>query len=462
MAEIQQAAEQDQVRIPPHNLNAEKSVLGAMLLDMDAVLAAVQILRAEDFYYSANGKIYEAMVQLYNQGRPVDFVTLTDHLETFGVLEAVGGYEYVTEISTFVPSFANVGDYIAIVRERALLRRLIKAGSQIIEAGYDHTRSVPEILSMAEKLIFDISQSGHSREFIDIQTAITEVMDHIQELSENGEPITGLSTGFPSLNHKLSGLHPSELILVASRPAMGKTAFGLNIAQQVARFNENATVAIFELEMPYEQLTRLLSNVGALPMQQLITGQMDDFSKLYDASDRFKEAKIFIDDTPSISVMEMRSKCRRLKMQHGLSLVLIDYLQLISGSGGRTAESRQQEVSEITRGLKLMARELEVPVILLAQVSRSPERRENHRPMLSDLRESGAIEQDADIVMFLYREAYYASEKPDVDPATITNESEVIIAKNRNGSTGTIKLLWKGETVSFVESAMPGMQEPAY
>ena len=454
-----------QGRVPPNSLQAEKSVLGAMMLSRDAVAAAMEHLTSEDFYYEINRRIFEAMVHLVRHSQPVDFVTLTDQLEKAGTLEALGGYDYVTEINGFVPSAANVEEYIRIVADRSTLRRLIAAATGILEESFAASKEVDVILGQAENAIFSIAQSKRRTSFISIQDALDELLDKVQEMSENPEPVTGLKSGFTLLDQWTTGFKPSELILIAARPAMGKTAFELNIAQQAARVNPDSCIALFSLEMPYEQLvSRLVSSVGNLPLQNLRTGRLGDpdWTRLDNASATLYDTQIYIDDTPGVTVLEMRSKCQRLKMEHGLSLVCIDYLQLITGSGGngRGSESRQQEVSEITRSLKLMARELDVPILLLSQLSRAPERRENHRPMLADLRDSGAIEQDADMVIFLYRESYYAMEKQDVDPSEITNEAEVIIAKNRNGPTGTVKLIWDAANASFRDNNHMGPPLP--
>lgn len=439
-------------RVPPHSLNAEKSVLGAMMLDGEAVARALERLNPTDFYFEANNRIFAAMGRLFSQGRPVDFVTLTDLLEQEGLLEAVGGYDYITQINTFVPSAAHVGEYIQIVEDRSMLRRLIHAAAKITEDCYNASRDVSEILSDAEKAIFSISQSKHRGGFVPIHQALDELLEKVQRLAEEGETVTGVRTGFPTLDNWLTGLQPADLILLAARPGMGKSAFEINIAQQAAWYNPGATVALFSLEMPYEHIAaRMLSSVGRIPLQDIRTGRISDFDKLWAASAKLGESSIYIDDTPGITVMEIRSKCRRLKLEKGLTLVGIDYLQLISSASSRAGENRQQEISEITRALKLMARELNVPVLLLSQLSRAAEKRESHRPMLSDLRESGAIEQDADIVIFLYREAYYADEKTEVDAAQLSNVAEVKIAKNRNGPTGTLKLMWDAPTASFRE-----------
>lgn len=438
-----------QNRVPPHNLNAEKSVLGAMMLDQKAVSAAVEALVQEDFYYPANALVFAAILELTSKGNPVDFVTVTDVLERQGVLEKAGGYDYIAELSTFVPSAANVSHYIDIVTQHSRLRQLIAVAGQISDDCYEMSKSPDEILQTAEKAIFNISQAGSKRNFISIRQAVQEVFADIEDKAENGETITGISTGFDTLDYMIKGLVGSQLVLVAARPSMGKSAFAMNIIQFAAIYRQK-TAAVFSLEMPYEQLVqRMMSTGSKIPLENLRVGNLrdaEDWSRLAKTANELGESRIFIDDTPAISVMEMLSKCRRLKMEQGLDLVMIDYLQLIAGATtGKRSENRQQEVSEMTRALKLMARELDVPVLLLSQLSRAPEQRPNHRPILADLRESGAIEQDADIVMFLYRGSYY-------EDYSGGNEAEVIIAKQRNGPTGVAKVFWDKETASYVNA----------
>lgn len=441
-------------RVPPSSLQAEKSVLGAMMLSQEAMAAAAEALVKTDFYYEINGRIFDGMMRLYRHAQPVDFVTLTDQLERDGTLQALGGYEYISELNTFVPSAANVREYIKIVSEKSMLRRLIDAAGKITEDCYAGEKNIEAILSDAEKAIFSITQSRQTQGFVSIQEALDATLERVELLHENPDALAGMRTGFRQLDQWTGGLRSGELILLAARPSMGKTALELNIAEQAARLNKDAVVALFSLEMPYEDLTaRMLSTVGYLPLQNLRSGKLQgqEWEKLQNASNTLGNTEIYIDDSSGITIMEMRSKCRRLKLEKGLSLIMIDYLQLISSAreGGGGDGNRQQEIAEITRALKIMARELDVPIVLLSQLSRGPEKRDNHRPMLSDLRDSGAIEQDADVVLFLYREAYYANEKTDVDPATISNEGEIIIAKNRNGPTGTVKVLWDGANASY-------------
>lgn len=430
-------------RIPPHNIDAEQSVLGAMLLDKEAIINAAEIIGSEDFYKEAHKEIFGAMLELYNRDEPVDLVTLSEELNQRQTLEAIGGITYLTSLSSAVPTTTNVKYYAKIVEEKAILRRLIKTSSEILEKGYQAEEEVNNILDLAEKSIFDISQKRSQEGFSPIKEVLLESFNKIEELYQSKGGITGLTTGFVDIDRKTSGLQKSDLILVAARPSMGKTAFSLNVAQNAA-IKGDASVAIFSLEMSKEQLVqRMLSAESHIEIQKIRTGTLneDEWPRLAKAMGPLAQAKVFIDDTPGISVMEMKAKCRRLKMEHGLDMVLIDYLQLMSGDG-RT-ESRQQEISNISRALKGLAREMDCPVVALSQLSRAPEMRADHRPILSDLRESGAIEQDADIVMFLYRDEYY---HPDSEKRNI---GEVIIAKQRNGSTGTVELAWLGQFTKF-------------
>ncbi|MCG8541512.1 MAG: replicative DNA helicase [Clostridia bacterium] len=429
-------------RIPPHNIEAEQSVLGAMILDKEAIIIVSEILKSEDFYKEAHREIYEAVIDLYNKDEPVDLVTLSEELSGRGTLEALGGVTYLSDLSTSGILTSNAKYYAKIVAEKALLRRLIKASSEIIEKGYD-AEEADMLLDLAEKNIFNISQNINKEGFSPIKEILLETFDRIEELYSSKGGITGLSTGFVDLDRKTSGLQKSDLILIAGRPAMGKTAFSINICQNVA-IRSNASVAIFSLEMSKDQLVqRMLSAESHIEIQKIRNGQLneDEWPKLANAMGPLAQARIFIDDTPGINVMDMKAKCRRLKMEHGLDLVMIDYLQLMDSH--IKSDSRQQEISAISRALKILAREMDCPVIALSQLSRAPELRADHRPILSDLRESGAIEQDADIVMFLYRDEYY---HPDSE---MKNMGEVIIAKQRNGSTGTIELAWLGPFTKF-------------
>ena len=437
-------------RIPPHNMDAEKSVLGAMILSARASSHAFEQLAPEDFYFGAHVKIFESMIRLSSAGKPIDLITLCDRLETDGALEAVGGPSYIAELSEFVPSASNIFQYAQIVKDDAVLRRLIEAASEIADECYEASLEVPQILTRAEKRVFDISQKENKRSFIHARQGVEETLKLIEERYANPSAVTGLKSGFPSLDQTITGFQNGQLVLVAARPSMGKTSLMLDIAANAARLNENAKVAFFQLEMPYEHLIeRIISATGRIPLQNIRTGRLNDknWDSLNDAADRLSECDLYFDDTAGCTVMEMLSKCRRLKIEHGLSLIVIDYLQLIASAGTRRNDSRQQEVTEMTRALKLMARELDVPVILGSQLSRAPEQRTDHHPMLSDLRESGAIEQDADIVMFIYRDDYYKLKEGNA--AEITNIAEIIIAKQRNGPTGTVELTWDGEHATF-------------
>ena len=436
-------------KVPPHDIEAEQAVIGSMLTDKDAVMDAVEKLRPESFYREDNKLIYEAILNLYNRSEPVDLVTVKDELTSMGSFEKVGGFEYLATLPDKVPTTSNVLKYIEIVEEKATLRNLIKTANEIIDLGYDQTEDVDDIMAGAEKKIFDIIQKKNQKSYTPIKDVLIESFTKLEELYNQKSKITGVPTGFADLDDKTAGLHGSDLILIAARPAMGKTAFALNIAAHAA-IRENVPVAIFNLEMSKDQLVnRMLCMEAMVDSNKVRTGKLeeDDWSKLAGIVGPMSDAGIYIDDTPGISITEIRTKCRKLKMEKDIGLVVIDYLQLIQGSGSKKNGSREQEISEISRSLKIIAKELNVPVIALSQLSRAVESRPDHRPMLSDLRESGAIEQDADIVMFLYRDDYY---NPDSEEKDI---SEVIIAKHRAGSTGTVKLLWMGNYTKFVNLA---------
>ena len=421
-------------KVPPHDEDAEQAVLGSMLTDNDAVMAAVEVLKEDAFYREDNKIIYQAILNLYSKSEPIDIITLKDELESMGKFEQVGGFEYLASLPDKVPTTANVQKYIKIVEEKSVLRNLIKTANEIIELGYNPTEDVEDIMDGAEKKIFDIMQSKNTKSYTPIKDVLVESFTNLEKLYNQKQHVTGVPTQFYDLDDKTAGLHGSELILVAARPAMGKTAFALNIATNAA-LRANVPVAIFSLEMSKDQLVnRMLCSEAMVDSNKVRTGE---------AIGPLSEAGVYIDDTPGISVMEIRTKCRKLKMEKNIGLVVIDYLQLISGSNKRNG-SREQEISEISRSLKVLAKELNVPVIALSQLSRAVEQRDDHRPMLSDLRESGAIEQDADIVMFLYRDDYYNKESAEKDIA------EVIIAKQRGGSTGTVKLYWMGNYTKFV------------
>ena len=432
-------------KVPPHDLEAEQAILGSMLTDKDAVISAIEVLREEDFYREDNKAIYEAIFNLYNRAEPVDIITVKSELESMGKFEQVGGLEYLAELPEKVPTTANAMKYIKIVEEKSTLRRLIRTANEIIDLGYDQTEDVEDIMEGAEKKIFNIMQEKNQKGYSPLKDILVESFTQLEELYNKKQHITGVPTGFAELDYKTAGLHGSELILIAARPAMGKTAFALNIATNAA-VRANVPVAVFSLEMSKEQLVnRILCSEAMVDSNKVRTGKLeeDDWVKLAGAIGPLSEAEIYIDDTPGINVTEIRAKCRKLKLEKNIGMVVIDYLQLVQGSNKRNG-SREQEISEISRSLKILAKELNVPVIALSQLSRAAEQRPDHRPMLSDLRESGAIEQDADIVTFLYRDDYYNkdSEKKDI--------AEVIIAKHRGGSTGTIELLWLGSYTKFV------------
>jgi len=430
-------------RVMPHSLEAEQSVLGAMIIDKECIAAVTESIKSEDFYSENHREIFEAVLDLFNRNEPVDLITVSEQLKVRGTMEAVGGLEYLTELVTLVPTTANVKYYTKIVEEKSILRKLIRAAVDIANQSYEAADEVSYIMDNAEKQIFDILQKRNTQGFVPIKDVLIESFDKLEELYKNKRKIVGVPTGFVDLDMKTAGLHPSDLILIAARPAMGKTSFALNIAQYAA-IHANVPVAIFSLEMSKEQLVnRILWSEALIDSQKMRTGELqdDDWPKLARVIGPLSEAPIYIDDTPGLSVVEMRAKCRRLKLEKNLGLIVIDYLQLMQGRG--KSESRQQEISEISRSLKILAKELNVPIITLSQLSRAPEQRSDHRPILSDLRESGAIEQDADIVMFLYRDDYY---NPDTDKKNI---AECIIAKHRNGSTGTVELVWLGQYTKF-------------
>ena len=431
-------------RVLPHSIDAEQSVIGSMLLDRDAILVASEILTSEDFYQKQYGVIFDAMVELCNEGKPVDPITLQNRLKEKELPPDISSMEYVRELLQAVPLSANVKYYADIVREKATLRKLIRANEEVANACYLQNESCDEILEEAEKKLFMALQRKDTGEYVPIQQIVLNAIDNIEKASRIKGNVTGIPTGFTDLDYKTSGLHASDLVLVAARPSMGKTAFVLNIAQRIARRGD-ATVAIFSLEMSKEQLVnRLLAMESHVDSQSLRTGNLtgEDWAKLVEGANVIGSSRLIIDDTPAITVAELRSKCRKYKLEHDLGVIMIDYLQLMSGSG--RSDSRQQEISEISRSLKALARELNVPVIALSQLSRAVEQRPDHRPMLSDLRESGAIEQDADVVMFIYRDDYYHkdTEKKDI--------AEIIIAKQRNGPIGTIELVWMPKYTQFM------------
>ncbi len=432
-------------RIQPHSIEAEQSVVGAMLMDRDAIITAVEIIHADDFYDRRFGTVFEATVELYTEGKPVDLVTLQERLREKKAPPEISGVEFLRELVAGVSISANARQYATIVYEKAMLRRLIKTSEGIADECYAAAEPLDAILEETEKRIFDLLKNRNGGDFTPIRQIVLDTLERIEKASRNKSAITGIPTGFTDLDQKLSGLQPSDLVLVAARPSMGKTAFVLNIAQHVV-LRKDYTTAIFSLEMSKEQLVnRLFSMESRVDSMALRTGNLSDsdWEKLVESVGVIGNSKLIIDDTPGISVSELRSKCRKFKLEFGLDLVIIDYLQLMSGSR-RNSDNRQQEISEISRSLKALAREVGAPVIALSQLSRAVESRNDKRPMLSDLRESGAIEQDADVVMFIYRDDYY--NKDTENP----NIAEIIIAKQRNGPTGTVNLVWLPDYTKFV------------
>ena len=431
-------------RIPPYSLEAEQTVIGSMLMSRDAVYTATEYVSEDDFYTPEQRAAFTAIYTLFRENRPIDLITVQDQLNKMGKLEEVGGVEYLTNISLNVPTSAHVREYARIVQEKSVLRRLIRSANDIAADSFEGKDKLEEILNKAEERIFNIIQNRRTSDLVLIKSLISPALDSIAKAYGQHGAVTGLPSGFIDLDHMTAGFQPSDLILVAARPSMGKSSFVLNITQYAA-VKEKKSIAFFSLEMSKEQLTsRMISAEAMIDAQKIRNGNLEnaDFEKLLNGASVLGEAKIFIDDTPGISVADLRAKCRKLKLTHGLDLIIIDYLQLMTGSG--RSESRQQEISEISRSLKAIAREMQAPVIALSQLSRAVESRSDHRPMLSDLRESGAIEQDADVVMFLFREEYY-----NVTPEN-KGQAEVIIAKQRNGPTGSAKLLWLGEYTRFM------------
>lgn len=440
-------------RIPPQNIEAEQSVLGAMMLDKEAIAKASEILTSEDFYREAHRVIFNAMLELYNKNEAVDMVTITDILRRDNKLEDIGGIAYITALANVVPTAANVKYHADIVAEKSVLRQLVRVSTEIATMGYEGSDDVGVLLDTAESRILEISNRKKKNDFTQIKDVLMDSVQGLEKLITNKGGLTGLPTGFPDLDKLTSGLHPSDFIILAARPSMGKTALALNIVQNVALRahkqigGEPRSVAFFSLEMSKEQLVhRMLCAEAGINSQRLRVGEMGDkdWDSLWAACDTMSKAKIYIDDTAGITAMEMRSRARRLKAEHGLDLIVVDYLQLMQGSGRKSfSGDRQQEVSEISRSLKALARELDVPVLALSQLSRGVEARQVKRPMLSDLRESGSLEQDADIVAFLYREDYY-------DKETENKHTELIIAKHRNGPVDTVNLFFHKQFTKFV------------
>ena len=432
------------MKTPPHNLESEQCVIGSIIMEEETMVPVAEILDIEDFYIDAHKVIYESMLELNNERKPIDKVTVSNRLKEKGYLDQVGGVTYLTSITNMIPTTSNVKVYAEIVKKNSTLRKLIKASNDIISMGYEASHSLDDILNVAEKKIFDISQDRMSEDFKPISEVLTSVTAMIEDVYSKGSDLTGLDTGFIDLNKKLGGFHKSDLILIAARPGMGKTAFALNLVANAA-IRSKASVAVFSLEMSKEQLVqRLLSSQSNVALDSISKGKIadDEWKKLTDAMTILSSSGIFIDDTPGIKVSEIRSKCRKLKMEKGLDMIMIDYLQLMEADG--RADNRQQEVSKISRSLKILAKEMNCPVVALSQLSRNTESGKDHTPKLSDLRDSGAIEQDADIVMFIYRDEYYTkmeTKKKDL--------AEIIIAKNRHGEISNIELVWIGKIQKF-------------
>lgn len=432
-------------RTVPNSLEAEQSVVGAMIIDKAAIDTASELIIGQDFYDHQLGLLFDTMVELNKEGTAVDIVTLQNRLKDKNASPQVSSIEYLGQLVRAVPTSANVKYYANIVAEKATLRKLIHVSQETIDSCYSDTDNIEGILNETEKKVFQVTQNRNSGEFTPISEVVMNALTRIEKASKMKGSVSGLATGFTDLDYQTAGMQPSDLVLIAARPAMGKTAFVLNIAEYMA-FHQNQTVAIFSLEMSKEQLVnRLLSMESHVDAQHMRTGNMSDmeWEKLIESADVVGSSNLIIDDTPGITIQELRSKCRKYKLEHDLKIIMIDYLQLMSGSGGRSSESRQQEISEISRSLKALARELDVPVIALSQLSRAVEQRPDHRPMLSDLRESGAIEQDADMVMFIYRDDYY---NKDTEKKGI---ADIIIAKQRHGPIGTVSLLWLPEFTKF-------------
>ena len=430
-------------RTMPNSLEAEQSVIGSMIWDRQAIITAGEMLMQDDFYYKQYGIMFQAMVEMNNEGKPVDVVTLQEKLKEKDVPPEVYSLEFVRELLSSVPTSANIRQYATIVKDKSILRNIIKVNEKIANDCYAGKDSTEDILAETEKRIFELVRNKGASDYTPIDKVVLEALDKISTAAKNRGVVTGVPTGFKDLDSYLSGLQPSDFVLVAARPSMGKTAFVLNVAENVA-IKQGITTAVFSLEMSNVQLVnRMLSLESSVDADKLRKGRLDsnDWGKLIEGADGIAKSKLIIDDTPGITISELRSKCRKYKMENNLGLVIIDYLQLMSGNG--KTDSRQQEISDISRSLKALAREISVPVIALSQLSRAVEQRPDHRPMLSDLRESGAIEQDADIVMFLYRDEYYNKDSPS------KGITEVIIAKQRNGPIGTVELVWMGDLCRF-------------
>lgn len=438
-------------KLPPQSVEAEMSILGGILLENEAINRVLDILVPEDFYRESHRKIMKAMIELNEHREPCDLITLTTVLKKRGELEEVGGGAYLATLVDFVPTAANIAYYARIVKEKAIARNLISAATEIVTDGYDEQSEIEQLLDKAQKTIFEISENRLKTPYFQLSAILKDTIRHIGELYEKKDHTTGVPTGFIDLDEKTAGFQRSDLIIIAGRPSMGKTAFALNIAQYASMYAEpRCPVAVFSLEMSKEQLvTRLLCSEARVDASRLRTGHLleGEWEKVIHGAEKLFEAKLFIDDTPAISVLEMRAKARRLKAEHGIGMIVVDYLQLMRGGGA--PESRQQEISEISRSLKALAKELSVPVVALSQLNRGLESRTDKRPMMSDLRESGAIEQDADVIMFVYRDEVYNKDNPDV-----RGKAEIIIGKQRNGPIGTVNLTFLGEFTRFENYAV--------
>ena len=432
-------------RVMPHSIEAEQSVIGAMLMDKDAILEASEVISGQDFYQNAYGVIFETIVEMFNEGKPVDLVTLKERLKEKDVPPEIASLEFMRDLLNIISTSVNIRYYAQIVSDKSMMRKLIRLNEEIANTCYAGKEPLEAVLDTTEKSVFELLQRRNSGEYVPIKQVVLNALERIEKAAKSTGVVTGIPTGFIDLDYKLSGLQPSDMILIAARPSMGKTAFVLNIAQYVA-FKKEKGVAIFSLEMSKEQLVnRLFALESQVDSQALRTGNLkdSDWEKLIEGAGIIGRSNMIIDDTPGISVSELRSKCRKYKLEHDIQLIIIDYLQLMSGSAGGRSESRQQEISEISRSLKALARELNVPVVALSQLSRAVESRPDKRPMLSDLRESGAIEQDADVVMFIYRDEYYNKDSEK------KRQAEIIIAKQRNGPIGTVDLAWLADYTKF-------------
>ncbi|MBR4168433.1 MAG: replicative DNA helicase [Lachnospiraceae bacterium] len=434
-------------RVLPHDPTAEQSVIGSMLISNEAIVTASDILNKDDFYGKQYGILFQAITELYNTGKTIDIVTLKNRLQEMGAPEEISTEDVLREVTVAVPSSSGIKDYARIVKDKAILRKLIRVAESIENEGYAQHDSLEQILDNTEKMVFDIVQHRTTEDFTPIDQVAIDALEKINIASQTKGYVTGIATGFTDIDYKMAGLQPSDLILIAARPSMGKTAFVLNIIQHIC-FKQEQSVAMFSLEMSKEQLfNRLLAQESRVNSQAIRTGNMNarEWDSIVEGAGIIGKSKLIIDDTPGISIGELKSKCRKYKMEHDIKAVFIDYLQLMSGSG--RSDSRVQEISEISRSLKALARELHVPVVALSQLSRAVEKRDDHRPVLSDLRESGAIEQDADVVMFLYRESYYNKDSEN------KNIAEVTIAKQRNGPIGSVELIWMEDYTKFANKA---------